>query len=70
MNPVAIMSLVIKYWPAVVAGLYLAYVVAAGNTAQIPGAATALAAALGLNISAAAAHARVDALAEQTSPKP
>jgi hypothetical protein len=55
-------ALVVKYWPAVVAGLYLAYVVAAGDTAQIVPALTAFLAAAGLSQSTASAHAKLDAL--------
>ncbi len=36
------MATLVKYWPAVVAGLYLAYVVAAGSSAQIGPAVIAL----------------------------
>ena len=49
------------YWPAVVAGLYLAYVLAAGKTDQIAPAVSALAVAAGLNQASASAHARIDA---------
>jgi hypothetical protein len=53
-------ALIIQYWPAVVAGLYLAYVLAAGNTAQVAPALTAFIAALGLGHQAQAAHAKID----------
>jgi hypothetical protein len=53
---------VIRYWPAVVAGLYLAYVLAAGKTDQITPALSAFIAAFGVNQVAAAAHAKLDAL--------
>lgn len=36
------MATIVKYWPAVVAGLYLAYVAAAGNATAVPGAIAAL----------------------------
>ena len=56
------MSAIVRYWPAVVAGLYLLYVVAAGNAGEVTPALTAFLAALGLNHVAASAHAKVDAL--------
>jgi hypothetical protein len=52
---------VVKYWPAVVAGLYLAYVLAAGDTAQFAPAISAFLAAVGINHIAASAHAKIDA---------
>ena len=62
--------LVVKYWPAVVAGLYLLYVVAAAaggpagavQAGQIPQALTAFVAALGLSQGVASAHAKIDKL--------
>ncbi len=51
-----------KYWPAVVAALYLAYVAAAGQAGSVPGAMAALLAALGLNAGIVAAHAKIDKL--------
>jgi hypothetical protein len=51
-----------KYWPAIVAGLYLAYVVAAGQTANVGPALSAFLVALGLNASATSAHAKIEAL--------
>jgi hypothetical protein len=56
------MSVIVKYWPAVVAGLYLLYTLAAGHTTELPAAISAFVAALGLNKLGLAAHARVDAL--------
>jgi hypothetical protein len=56
------MATLVKYWPAVVAGLYLAYVVAAGNSAQVGPATIALLTALGLNAQAQSAHAKIEAL--------
>ena len=56
------LSAVTKYWPAVVAGLYLAYVAASGQTTQLPAAISAFLAAAGLNHVAAAAHSKIDAL--------
>ena len=50
----------VKYWPAVVAGLFLAYNLAAGNSAAVPGAFAAFVAAFGLNQSVASAHAKID----------
>lgn len=49
------------YWPAVVAGLYLAYVAAAGQMADLPQAIAAFLAAAGLNHGTVEAHARVAA---------
>lgn len=43
------MAAVIAYWPAVVAGLYLLYVLAAGQAAQVGPAITAFITALGIN---------------------
>ena len=54
------MATLIKYWPAVVAGLYLAYVLAAGETGSLPAAISAFLAAAGLNVSTASAHAKID----------
>ena len=51
-----------KYWAAVVAGIYVVYVVAAGQTSQLPAAISAFLAAAGLSHSAAAAHSKIDAL--------
>jgi hypothetical protein len=53
---------VMRYWPAVVAGLYLLYVLAAGQVDQIAPAITAFLAALGINHVAASAHVKIDAL--------
>jgi hypothetical protein len=57
-----VISAVKPYWPAVVAGLYLAYVVAAGKTDQILPALSTFAGLAGLNHSAASAHARIAAM--------
>ena len=56
------MKEVVRYWPAVVAGLYLLYILAAGKTDQIAPALSAFIAAFGINHVAASAHAKVDAL--------
>jgi hypothetical protein len=56
------MSAIVRYWPAVVAGLYLLYVIAAGNTNQLTPALAAFLAAFGINHVAASAHTKVDAL--------
>jgi hypothetical protein len=56
------MSTVIRYWPAVVAGLYLLYVLAAGQMNQVAPAITAFLAAVGINHVAASAHSKIDAL--------
>jgi hypothetical protein len=56
------MATVIKYWPSVVALLYLLYVLAAGQAAQVGPALAALLATFGVNASAAAAHSKLDAL--------
>jgi hypothetical protein len=56
------MSAIVRYWPAVVAGLYLLYVIAAGKTDQVTPALSAFLAALGINHVAASAHTKVDAL--------
>jgi hypothetical protein len=53
-------SLLIKYWPAVPAALYLAYLVADGQFEGIAPAFATLVAALGLSHSVASAHARID----------
>jgi hypothetical protein len=50
------LAVAIKYWPAVVAGLYLLYVLAAGDWAQVTPAIAALLTALGVN------HAAVKAI--------
>ena len=50
-----------RYWPAVVAGLYLLYVLAAGQVDQVAPALTAFLAALGINHVAASAHVKIDA---------
>jgi len=57
------MATLTKYWPAIVAALYLAYVLAAGDNAQITPAIAALLTALGVthtsvqaNLKATAAH--------------
>ena len=59
-------ALVIKYWPAIVAGLYLAYTAASfvggDKTANVAAAFAAFLAAAGLNHIGAAAHTKVDAL--------
>jgi hypothetical protein len=55
-----------NYGPAVVAGLYLAYVLSASDSAHYGVAVAAFLAALGLSAQTASAHARIDAL---TSPK-
>jgi hypothetical protein len=54
--------LIRHYWPAVVAGLYLLYLISAGRTDEIPAAVTAFLAAAGLSHSAAAAHAKIEAM--------
>jgi hypothetical protein len=56
------MVAIVRYWPAVVAGLYLLYVLAAGKTEQLMPAVSAFLAAFGLNHVAASAHDKVDAL--------
>jgi hypothetical protein len=56
------MSAIVRYWPAVVAGLYLLYVLAAGKTEQLTAALSAFLAAFGVNQVAASAHAKLDAL--------
>jgi hypothetical protein len=56
------MSTIVRYWPAVVAGLYLLYVLAAGQSDQVPPALSAFLAAFGINQVAASAHSKVDAL--------
>jgi hypothetical protein len=53
---------VVRFWPAVVAGLYLLYVIAAGKADQVTPALAAFLAAFGINQVAASAHAKVDAL--------
>jgi hypothetical protein len=53
-------STITKYWPAFVAGLYLAYVVASGNTSELGTAISAFLATLGLSHSVASAHAKID----------
>jgi hypothetical protein len=53
---------VIRYWPAVVAGLYLLYVLAAGKTDQFAPAVSAFLAAFGINHAAASAHRKLDKL--------
>jgi len=55
-------SAILRYWPAVVAGLYLLYVLAAGKVDQVAPAITAFLAALGINHLAASAHAKLDIL--------
>ena len=57
---VTVATSLIKYWPAIVAGLFLAYNLAAGNSAAVPGAFAGFLAALGLNTSIASAHAKID----------
>jgi hypothetical protein len=56
------MSVIVRYWPAVVAGLYLLYVLAAGKLDQIAPAISAFLAAFGINHVAASAHMKIDAL--------
>jgi hypothetical protein len=56
------MSTIVRYWPAVVAGLYLLYVLAAGKADQVVPALSAFLAAVGINQVAASAHAKLDAL--------
>lgn len=51
-----VLTTLAKYWPVIVAGLYLAYVVAAGQTAQIAGAVAAVVSALGLANGVVSAH--------------
>ena len=51
-----VITVAAKYWPAVVAGLYLAYVVAAGDTADFHKALMAFLGASGLSASLASAH--------------
>jgi hypothetical protein len=50
---------IVKYWPAVVAALYLLYVLAANDRTQIVPALTAFLAAAGLSHSTAKANARI-----------
>jgi hypothetical protein len=57
-------STVVKYWPAVVAGIYVVYVAASGQTAQLPAAISAFLAAAGLSHTAASAHSKIDQLAK------
>jgi hypothetical protein len=59
MQGLAALALIKQYWPAVVAGLYLAYVAAAGKSDQIGPAFAALLAAF----SASSAHAKIAKLA-------
>jgi hypothetical protein len=56
------MATLAKYWPAVVAGLYLAYVVCAGQTANVGAALAAFLSAVGLSASVSSAHAKIEAL--------
>ena len=56
------MAVVVRYWPAVVAGLYLLYVLAAGQVNEVPPAIAAFLATFGINHAAASAHMKVDAL--------
>jgi len=56
------MSVIVRYWPAVVAGLYLLYVLAAGKLDQVAPALSAFLAAVGINHVAASAHMKIDAL--------
>ena len=56
------MSAFVRYWPAVVAGLYLLYVLAAGKLDQVAPALSAFLAAFGINHVAASAHLKIDAL--------
>jgi hypothetical protein len=60
MKPIALVRTIVRYWPAVVAGLHLAYVLSSGNTDQIVSAVTTLVAALGINQMALNAHTRLD----------
>ena len=55
-------ALAVKYWPTAVAGLGLAYAVAAGNADAVGPAVAALVATLGLNSSGVSAHAKIDAV--------
>ena len=50
---------IVKYWPALVASLYLLYVLAANDRAQIVPALTAFLAAAGLSHSTAKANSRI-----------
>lgn len=43
------MAVVVRYWPAVVAGLYLLYVLAAGQVNEVPPAIAAFLATFGIN---------------------
>jgi hypothetical protein len=56
------MSAIVRYWPAVVAGLYLLYVLAVGKTDEVVPSFSAFVAAVGVNQVAASAHAKIDAL--------
>jgi hypothetical protein len=56
------MSTIVRYWPAVVAGLYLLYVLAAGQANQVAPAITAFLATIGINHVAASAHVKLDTL--------
>jgi hypothetical protein len=56
------MSTLIKYWPAIVAGLYLAYVVAAGQSANLGAAFAAFLSAVGLSAGVASAHLKIEEL--------
>jgi hypothetical protein len=55
------LTTIAKYWPAVVAVLYVAYTAASGKTDQLPAALAALMAALGYGKAAAAQTAAQDA---------
>jgi hypothetical protein len=56
------------YWPAVVAGLYLVYVVAAGKAESLPDALAAFVTVSGLNQSNVSAHAKLAAAEAKQSP--
>ena len=60
---------VIKYWPTVVAVLYLLYVLAAGKTDQVPAALTALLATFGLNAGHVGARNVAEAAYKANMPK-
>jgi hypothetical protein len=53
------MQTVLKYWPSVVALLYLLYVLAAGQATQVGPALVALLATFGVNAKAASAHDKI-----------
>ena len=53
-----IVAVAARYWPVVTAGLFLAYTLASGNTAQLPAALAGVLGALGYH-SATSAHEKI-----------